>query len=148
MLLDHFFADGKPQPGASGLGRESGFEDAGHGGGIDPVALILKVDLHESPGPAPDRNGQRATTLHGVKCVQRQIEENLLQPVGVGRHRHSSRGIFQADRQPALPRQRAQKFGGFPQQAVEVRGQQFAARLTVELQDVIHGRGKRAQAGL
>ncbi len=53
MLLDHFFADGKPQPGAAGLGRESGFEDAGHGGGIDPVALILKVDLHESPGPAP-----------------------------------------------------------------------------------------------
>ncbi len=47
-----------------------------------------------------------------------------------------------------MPRQRPQKFGRFPQQAVEARGQQFAARLTVKLQDVIHRRGKRAQPGL
>src|SRR5208282_1153022 len=117
MLFDHFLADGKTQTGASRLRGESRLEDLFELRSFHPVSLVLEVDLHAVRAVRRPQNPdiQSPAVLHCLKRVESQIEEHLLQSVGVRGHHHSSDRIADFDFEAALPRERAEKIGCFTQ---------------------------------
>ncbi len=99
VRLDDPLADGEAEPGSLLLGRVERDEDALPGLGWDPGAGVAEVDLDagvaeaglppagelvagergcDAEGPAPG---------HGLEGVERQVEEDLLQLLGVALHR-------------------------------------------------------------
>src|ERR1700680_2209495 len=96
MLLDHFFANGEPQSGASRVGRESRLEylfDVIFG---NSAALIFKINLNlrafRRKRPSHIHNEPTAWQ-HRAKCIERKIEKYLLQAVRVGMEQDFSGAI-------------------------------------------------------
>src|SRR6266852_9548090 len=148
MLLDHFLADRKPQAGTSGMCRESRLEDLFHFFSGHADALVFKIDLHPWPirrrGPGHVRH-QPAAGRHGTERVEREIQENLLQTVGIRMHQHFSSVVVEPYLHASLTRERTEKLDGLTQQPVQVRGDWLGTRLAMKLKDVIDRGRERAQ---
>jgi hypothetical protein len=86
VLFDYFFADGQPEPRAARVSRETGFEHFFDLLRLYADALILKIDLYLPLACRRDKtytHREQAARRHGAERIERQVQENLLQPVRI-----------------------------------------------------------------
>ncbi len=93
-------------------------------------------------------NREPAATRHEAKSVEREVEQNLFEPVPVGRNANASETVDDLHFDPGLFGERQEKVVGPVEQLARVGWCELGLRRVVQVQHIVDRSGKRAQTRL
>ena len=104
MLFDNILHHRQPQPGAVRFGGEIGGEDGLQLFGSHPFTAICDDDFHPLTVSFACRYANDAVTANRLHRVQVQVQQHLVQAVGIGVDRGELRARSELQRYPATLR--------------------------------------------
>src|SRR6266704_668395 len=143
MLLHNVFAHGQTQPGPFRAARKARLKDPPQITGSDAATLV--TELHADVGLIRLLQGNRQLRrrLHSAKSVDRQVEEHLLELVGVTINRAVAGLRIKNKFNTVLLSNRSQKTNRRFHQIGQLQRKKRHMRLGIELQYVVDRSGEQ-----
>src|SRR6266849_4305934 len=154
VLFKNAMADGESESGTAGPGAESRFKDARQvvrrnarpGVADDDFDAVARRALRRSAVDAANREPSAAR--HEAKRIEREVEQHLFEAVPVGLNGDAIETVDDLHFDARLLGERQQKAVGPVEKLAHVGRGELGLGRVVQVQYVVDGRRKRAQAGL
>lgn len=144
MLFQNLMTHCQPKPATAGTSTEPSLEYPLQIAFRYAGPRISNLNLGSLRTQISTPKTEPSSTGHKAKRIQGEIKKHLFETMPVGAHGDAAQAIGEMQFNFCLLGQRTQEVVRLVEQLPEIHFRGFRLRSVVEMQHVVHGRGKRA----